>query len=216
MEITSSYGPVNFRMIPHGLVDVPEVHYDLFNHRETPTIGSAGFAFPSKRFDVVVKAARDLGGRSYLITPSHPSFDPRPMWEELKKIGGNSLLIEEAFMPQSQVVRLLATCSILVYCADEPLGPGQSGSVRMMAAARRPMVVRRCKKVETLYEYDDEIYFVDTFTAVEQTIASVWTLLKLGGPVKLPNRMLKDLSFETTGKMFADLIEELTVKAVSA
>lgn len=215
MEITSNYGLVNFRMIPHGLPTTTLKHPPSWIITDVPVVGSAGFALPTKRFDIAVRAATRIGGSTLLVTPSHPSYDPRPMWEDLKKLG--RVQIEEAWVPQESVVNLLATCTMLVYCADEPVGPGQSGSVRMMAAARRPMIVKRCPKTATLLQYEDELYFVNKEEEVYDIVAGIWYEIRQGRSVKIPSRMLSDLSFETTGQMFVDLIEELCgTKAVSA
>jgi len=210
VEITHYAGKkVNFKYVPHGL---PEVEVKEYQIGKQFMLGTAGFAFPNKHMEVTIKAAAAVSAKALLIAPTHPVFDAAALYQEWKQLGGDRLILETRFLPQEEVVRRLSQCTALIYFAIEPEAPGQSGSTRMMAAARRPLLLRSCAKTKTLFQYEDELYFVNSEEEVIQKVGQICKAVAAGEEVKIPNKMLKDLSWKTTGKMYVDLVEELTKK----
>jgi len=207
MEITHYAGKkVPFHYVPHGL---PEVEVKPYVAGDKPVFGTAGFAFPNKHMEVTIKAALATQGKALVIAPQHPAYDAHAMYQEWNSLGGSNLTLETRFLAQQQVVKMLAGCTATIYFAIEPEAPGQSGSSRMMAAARRPLILRHCPKTRTLLQYEDELYFVNSEDEVMQSAAQIWKDVKADREVKVPYRMLKDLSWKATGKMYVDLVEEL-------
>jgi hypothetical protein len=205
----------NFRFIHHGAMDCDKF---LHAHAVFPMVGTAGFSFRGKRMDITIKAANAIGGRAMLIVPSHKSFDPRPMWEEWKAmIPGDRLLLDTEWHPDSYVIQQLSQCTMNVYAADEGvIAPGQSGSARMLIAARRPTIIRRCRKTSALLPYKDELYFATSEAHVYDLAREIWANIQAGNAVKIPHRVAIETSWSAVGKQFADLVEELVPKAVSA
>lgn len=205
----------NFRFIQHG---APGVEKYFPAHVVFPMVGTAGFAFRGKRMDIAIKTANAIGARAMIISPSHPSFDPRPMWEEWKTlIPADKLLLNSEWCPDEYVVQMLSQCTMNVYFAEEgDLAPGQSGSARMIVAARRPTILRRCRKTSALNTYEDELYFVDTEAQVYETARHIWSEIQAGRLVKIPHRVAIETSWDIVGQQFCNLVDELIPKAVPA
>lgn len=201
MDITGA--PVNFRTILHGLPVV-----NGLGEGYVDGVGTAGFAFPAKRMDITVKAANHLQTKAVVIAPKHHWRDPEDLYSEWSRICYRIELTAH-WLPQEEVVRRLAKCAMVVYFAEEGDAPGQSGSALIMAAAERPMIIKRCRKTKMMQQYDDELYFVETEQEVYRAASEIWEKLKAGEPVKRPKRLIEDMSWNTTGRQFCDLVEEL-------
>lgn len=200
MNITGA--PVNFHFIPHGAPKLkvkPEVVH--------PTVGTAGFSFRCKRMDIAIRAALRIGGTANIITPSHPTFDPTPMWNEWRSLAGAALQFSEEWLPDFEVARRLATNTMNVYFADEGNAPGQSGSARLMASAKRPLILRRCRKTSALFDYEDELYFVNQENEVYDTASHIWNEINAGRPVKKPKRLMDDIGWDSVGLRYCELVE---------
>lgn len=202
-------GNVNFRFVHHG---APEADF-VFKDRGL-AVGTAGFAFPGKRMEIAAKAAQMLGGRALVVAPRHAWFDPTALWSQIKDINP-TVMLQREWLPVNEVVYLLAQCAMNVWFAEEGDAPGQGGSPRMILAARRPTILRRCPKVSALFPYEDEIYFVNTEQAVYDTANTIWVTIREGRQPRIPNRVLDDIGWDTVGERYCDLIEQMFGKAVA-
>ena len=206
MNIVTRSGRCNFRMIPHG---IPEVCTMPYAERESPVIGTAGFALPTKKSDMAIQIALKLQGKAKIITPSHPWFDPRRMWADWKSTARERVEIIEGFFPQETVIRMLATCTMNVFWTDGRPWPGQSGAVTLALAAKRPTIVHRVPKTSSLLPYEDEIYFASSEAEAGAVAEMIWKRIQAGEEVKQPNRVLKECGWNSTGRMYRELIHEV-------
>lgn len=211
-EVVFTGDPVKFKMIRVG---VPESR-NLSPYMGEPLVGTCGIAFPEKRMDITVRAALKIGGRSLVLAPRHAGYDPYIMYNQLRMLGGSSLELVTDWLPhQDDVVKRLSACLCNIYFALEMEGaPGQSGSARMLVAARRPVILRRWKKTQTMDGYEDELYYVTTEHEVFVTVEHIWRAVQAEEPVKIPNRIIEEQGWRQTGQQYAELIEELTEKVV--
>lgn len=211
-EVVFTGKEVKFKMIRVG---IPESE-SVVPYTGEPIVGTCGIAFPAKRMDITVKAAKAIGGKALVLAPRHFSYDPSHVYNELRQLGGDQLELVTDWQPhQDDVVKRLSACLCNVYFALEMEGsPGQSGSARMLVAAKRPVILRRWKKTHTLDGYEDELYYVTSEHEVYATVTHIWQSVQTGAPIKVPNRILEDQGWKKTGQQYAELIEELTVKAV--
>ena len=212
-------GNVEIKMIPHG---VPVVN-ELREISKELLIGIAGFPYAWKRFDLVAKVARSLGGRALMIAPTHDMGDVQT---EIRNIqaGFPETIVVRDWLPVEEVVRQLSTCWFNI-CWYEHKPPddlvGQSGSVRMAIASRRPLIVSTHPKLMTLYNYDDELYVVPTEPEVYTTAKEIAVSLLAGkngyyqDGLKVPRRIIDEMSWNTTGKMYRDLVKSLVGANVS-
>jgi hypothetical protein len=204
MNIVVQGGHCNFRCIPHG---IPEV--EKLSDHFTMSVGTAGFAFPSKRIDTTVKIASRFDVRAVVVAPAHPTCDAVPLYTNWLRTHSN-LDLCTAWLPQEEVIYRLSSCAVNIYCSDELATPGQSGAARLIVAAKRPSIIRRCHKTETLYPYEDEIYFVGNEAEASDVAGDVLGKISRNEPVKIPNRVLQEQGWNTVGKTFRNLIKELT------
>ena len=207
MNIVVRGGTCNFKLIPHGIPDSLS-ELELASYAPIMAVGTAGFAFPSKRLDVTVKAASRYDVRAVVISPAHPTCNAVPIYTDLLRTHSN-LDLCTAWLTQEEVIRRLAQCAVNVYCSDEVGNPGQSGAVRMLVAARRPTVIRRCHKTESLYPYEDELYFVNNENEVYDVVGDILGKISRGEPVKRPTRIMNEQGWREVGRQFRYLITEL-------
>lgn len=195
----------NFRCIQHG---IPEIE-DLPAPYEDKWIGTAGFAFPWKRFDVVAEAAKKFNARCRIISAQSDQMGTDVF---LKGIAGHLGTLADMHMSwytTTEVVRMLAECTLNIfwfnsYSLEDQLG--QSGSVRLGLAAKRPTIISTHKKFRTLLPYGDELYVClreeDVYTAVEEILASPEKARK-------PKWLLKEMGWSRTGEQYRELVREV-------
>jgi hypothetical protein len=172
-------------------------------------VGTAGFPFPSKRMDMACTAAKLIGGEAVIVAPQHRFYNPAGMYDRWGSMAGGRMRLLVDFMPQEEVSKVLAACALNIYFAEEDYAPGQSGSVRMILAAGRPTIVRRYGKTRGLFEYEDEIYFVNTEQEAYNAAQAIWQMLVAGSPVKRPSRLLRNISWNSVAERYAELVRSL-------
>jgi glycosyltransferase involved in cell wall biosynthesis len=181
-------------LIPNGirLVNTDDI-------KRTPKLGSAGFAYKHKRFDLVVDAAKALGLECLLLTPK------ADCWDEPSKY--DSVEVVTDYLPYDDVIRRLAECFITVFPYDENYpNIGIGNAVRFGLASGNSVIVTNHHHFRDLNMYKDEIYFVetnviDTVKLVQQDIAE--------GKQKIPTKLLSDMSWEASASKYVDLYNTL-------
>lgn len=202
---TFSSEKVREEVIPVG---IPVVK-DLPEPYPASWIGTAGFPFPWKRFDVVAEAAKKFGVRCRLIVPKSDQMDTDTFVKGLAGHLGELADVHTAWHSTEAVVRMLAECTVNIFWFESKQPEdklGQSGSVKMGLAAGRPTVISRHRKLRTLFPYEDELYICqqegDVYRAVEEILADPER-------AKKPKRLLEELGWERVGEQYRTLVREL-------
>lgn len=118
-------------------------------YAQQPVIGSAGFAFPWKNFDLLAAASAEAGWALLLIAPGATPADVA-RWRALNPASA----ILPTFVGRSALGSYLAGCDATAFlhtCANT----GTSGSIRLGLAARKPVlaaVPAACRQFRDLYE----------------------------------------------------------------
>lgn len=206
MEISN----LKVHYIPHGIpiLDVPE-----HTTNGQLKIGTAGFPFLWKRNDVVAEAAKRFNAKLILFGPTNEHFDAM---EHLRGIDGHlagNTEIVQNWLPAEDIIKRLAECDVNIFwfqSKQEDDTHGQSGSVRLGIAARKPVIISHHRKFRTLMEYASELC-KELYVAWEEEDVYHFIEEILSDPAKArrPCKVLKDQGWPSTGKMYADLIEQL-------
>lgn len=115
-----------------------------------PVLGSIGFPFPWKNFDLLLKVTASLGWACLLITPT-ASPEQLHAWRALNP----DCYLNPHFLTQPQVTGLLAGCDATAF-PYVTHNTGQSGAILQGIAARKPVLAfSTCRQFRALYE--DEI-----------------------------------------------------------
>lgn len=200
-------GNVNITYIPHGIPIIDELREPGPELR----IGVAGFPYLWKRFDMAAAAAHQAGGRSLLIAPMHDMGDVMTPIQDIQRTYSTADVVRE-WLPIEEVVRRLSTCTINICWYQHMPGDdlaGQSGSVRMAIASRRPIIVSDHPKLASVRAYTDDVYLALTPEEVHATVKEIWERIQKGEPVKRPNRIMKELGWDKTGLMYRELIRKV-------
>lgn len=195
----------NLHVIWHG---IPEVK-DLPAPYPDKWIGVAGFPFPWKRFDVVAGVAKRCNARCRMVAPRSDQMDTDVYLNGIQGHLGPLADIHRGWREVDDVVRMLAECTVNIFwfgSLQREDQYGQSGSVRLGLAAKRPTIISTQKKLKTLFPYEDELYICpreeDVFKAVEEIFAAP-------DKAKVPKRVLEDMGWSVVGKKYCDLLKEL-------
>lgn len=136
-------GAIHWR---HGVpaVQLPSRIYD---RNERPIIGSAGFNFGWKNYDLLCEAAALVGWRVLLIGPNFTFADVK-RWQQWQPTVVTPVLNE---MPtQKEVVAYLSACDATAFLHNNA-NTGVSGSVRFGIAARKPcLLMDDCRQFRDL------------------------------------------------------------------
>lgn len=204
-EPTSSY-PKAVHFIPQPLYEVNVEEIKIENK-----IGSAGPPFPWKGFKRMAEAASNIG-MSCLAIFSNPSSDKLDIEEEKKKVISvcpDAEVKIQNWWKHEDIVRRLAECKIIAFPYDTDMKLyGISAAVRFGLAARRSVIVSRCSHFRDLQNYEDEVYFIEKDKDLESSVRQVLSDIEKGRE-KIPNRVIKDISWSKCAQMYVDLYKTL-------
>jgi hypothetical protein len=150
------------------------------------------------------------------VAPKHPNGDTTTPISSIQQAYKNVVVLRE-FLPIEEVVRSLSGCTLNIFWYQHIAGDdnaGQSGSVLMGVAARRPMIVSRHRKLAHVAAYEDEIYVADTEEQVYELASEIVSRLKEGLPVKRPERIVDDMSWTGAGEKYRKLIRTVANDSV--
>jgi len=107
-------------------------------------VGTVGFDFPWKNFDLLAKVTKRLGLQCLIISPGMT----KERVKELRAINPDTF-VQTGFQPAEFVVSQLAEClatAFLYQCGNS----GTSGAIRLGLSARRPVVAFQCRQFKDL------------------------------------------------------------------
>jgi glycosyltransferase involved in cell wall biosynthesis len=185
------------RLIPNGirLVDVTGI-------TKENKIGSAGFYSAPKGFPLVANAAIELGLGCLLLMPKAVCGT--------EAVNFHGAEIVKDYLLYDDVVRRLAECMVTIFPYDSSYpNVGIGNAVRFGLAAGGAVAVTRHHHFRDLFAYPDEIYFIDN----ESVSSVVQKVLrdKANNEMKVPKRLLADMSWTKCAQMYADIYRELMV-----
>lgn len=191
--------------IPMGVHDVALPRY---KSNGQAVIGSAGFPFAWKRYDFVAEVARRLNVKCRMVLPFYEGEDEGYVTGIEKQLGSLAEIHRE-WMTVEGVIQVLATNTVNLFLYNDTMPgarEGQSASVRMGIAAKRPLVLSTSGKFRTLYDYPDELYFTPT---LDEACKATQDILDNLSTARHPKRILDDMNWEKVGTLYRDLIERL-------
>lgn len=191
--------------IPIGI----HVYGGLPSVSDVMMIGTAGFPFPWKRFDVVAEIAKVLQVRCRMIAPTYDGVNTDTLIQGIQGHLGSLAEIHRDWMSALDVVRLLAECRVNIFyytsmSYEDTLG--QTGSARMGVSAGRPMIISRHRKFRTLFPYEDELYI-----ALHETEVMKFANEILFGDKepKVPKRLLSEMGWPNVVLKYKEIIDSL-------
>lgn len=167
-----------------------------------PIVGTVGFPFPWKNYELLCEASALAGWAVLLLAPG-ATDDQVANWQALNP---HSLIIRE-FTPRDQVVRYLAGCdatAFLYSCANT----GTSGAIRQGIAARKPVLaLSGCRQFRDLEEVSTYITWV--FDGTPHGVAGALAGLCLGRVQPGIVALAEQDSWTSVGRRYAALYRSL-------
>ncbi len=203
--------PVNVKHIPFGIPEVDLTGIEV----EHKKVGTFGCAFPWKGLYPLAYACGQAG-LPLMALLSEPSADDCKIgWQQLRGEMESvcpQLEISTEWLPQEEVIKKLASCWAIAFPFDHcsPI-TGISASVRFGLAARRPLILTRFFHFSDLYDYEDEVYFVDK--SIHRTFLDVLQDYN-HGYLRIPHRVLEDMSWKRSAEMYCNLYNKALVEKV--
>lgn len=143
--------PMQFDRNAHGTPRPDDDFMYWLGRNNRPILGSVGFPFPWKNYDLLAKATA-LAGWSLLLLAPQSTQEQILLWRSLNPWTA----VVSDFLPATQVVSYLAGCdatAFLYMCANT----GTSGAIRQGITARKPVFATSgCRQFRDL-EKDWEI-----------------------------------------------------------
>lgn len=181
---------------------------------EAHKIGTAGFPFLWKRFDVVAEAARNTGAKCLMIAPRSDMQETDDYMRGIAGHLGDLAEIHREWLSEETVVRMLSSCTANIFwfesrSPDDELG--QSGSVRLGLAARRPIIISKHRKLRTLVEYaedEGEIYVAECEQEVYEMLNQIFAA---PAHAQVPSRIIDEQGWPQAALRYWNLIQEVAV-----
>jgi hypothetical protein len=205
--IVHEKNPHGFIHIPHGIPVVEPCQWKESNDG----VGTAGFPFSDKNIEAIASAARIAASngnhriRSLNIVAPHTAHaDTWSLKQRVEYLFPGVNYVTE-FYPQDKVLEILSRNLVNVF-APNSRRMGPSGSVRLGLATGSHMVLNRSMMFRDLFDYSDEIEFVegDPSYGVSpvQIAQGIDRVLKNG---KRPKRVLEDGSWTRCAELYAQV-----------
>jgi hypothetical protein len=189
-----------------GVLPLP-VHPIHLPLRFDPWVGTCGFDFPWKNFDLLAEASCAAGWGVHYVG-GNLSLERK---DALEKLNPRSLF-GRGFRPREEVASDLSNCdatAFLYTCHNT----GTSGAVRMGIAARKPMILMRgCRQFRDLELWENEPGAVKTFRWSEFSVEDVTRQLRLLHIGWMDPRMVylaEQDGWPRLGKKYAQLYREV-------
>jgi glycosyltransferase involved in cell wall biosynthesis len=191
-----------FTHIPMGIPirkqhKAPDVKYD---------VASVGFPFPWKGFTQVVEACKLLNLYCVIIIPESRHADAKIMKNHLLSLHDKVTVITD-WLNQEETIQILSGAKLTTF-AFHGGNYGISASCRLGLATGNPIVLSRSRQFRDLFEYENEIEFVDQPPTAENVAIGIQNQL-YPQTWKKPQKVLEDFSWERTGLMYKNLYGEL-------
>lgn len=195
-----------FNFIPHGILELPKL--PGYDGKIIPIFGTAGFQFPWKRTDVLIKAAKHCQVQARIFCPPYPGFDRNREIDKWHLIYKN-VDVDRNWLSEGQVIQALSEHVLNVFWFQSQSVEdqfGQTGSARMGLAARRPTIISRHRKFRTLFPYADELYIAET---EEEVYAAASEILADPYGAKRPDRLMREMGWSASAAKYKKLLYDL-------
>lgn len=192
----------NFHHVPMGISKPAPV---AVSHLPNNCIGSAGFPFPYKGFQNIASAATILGLGCGLIMADSPHWN-RDEVDHMCRINCPGVHIISEWLSESNVIASLQCCMVNVFAYSGEVA-GISAAVRMGLASGQPIVLTRCRQFRDLFDYEDEIEFIESPDPLH--IADGIRRVLANG--KRPKRVLQDMSWARAAEMYREIYKRAAV-----
>jgi glycosyltransferase involved in cell wall biosynthesis len=173
---------------------------DHFWKYRQPVVGTVGFPFPWKNYDLLCQAAAEAGWGVLLLAPNATPEDIQ-RWQTLNP----ATHVIPTFTPREQVVEYLASCdatAFLYTCANT----GTSGAIRQGLAARKPVIATKgCRQFRDLVR-GWAINWTDATLADVRDTLSCMSLSRVDPSVV---RQAHEDSWTIQGQRYATLYQQL-------
>lgn len=200
----------NFVHIPQPIATDEYDSYSWIGGVQHRMAVTAGFPLPWKGFELLAESVKILtnigvltGGR--FIGPRNPHCDTYQVQSRVKQICQADYITE--FYPQAEVIRLMHECVVSVFPYYDGK-PGISSAVRLGLVAGRPIVLSRCRQFRDLFDYEDEIEFVEGTLTPASLARAIAKVLESG---KHPKSVLKDMSWERAASLYSQVYNKVAV-----
>jgi glycosyltransferase involved in cell wall biosynthesis len=179
----------------------PPRHYFDRDRYNRPLVGTVGFPFPWKNYDLLCRASALAGWSTLLLAPG-ATDDQVLAWATLNPY----IEVIREFLPASSVVSYLAGCdatAFLYMCANT----GTSGAIRQGLAARKPLLATRgCRQFRDL-EGDYAIRWLSDLSP--EGVASALSSLPITSLDAGIHRIAERDSWATQAKRYAQVFESV-------
>ena len=172
---------------------------------ERPIVGTCGFDFPWKNYELLARSSFEAGW-AVLFAGGNISLERRHVLED----GNPHALFMEGFVGRRDIVGALAGCdatAFLYLCANT----GTSAAIRLGIAARRPMLAtnpKACRQFRDLEHESTGIKWLDDLSP-HQVTASLGQLMPEGHSYEI-HRLAEQESWHRQGAKYAQLYRDLT------
>jgi len=203
--------PNNVECIPFGVPDFEPK--DLKVERK---VGTFGAAYPWKGLWPLAYACGSLHVPLMLMLSEPDTDRGKFMWDRLRqeitsvcpwadiRIGG--------WFSDEEILTELAKCAVIAFPFDPAAQiTGISSSVRYGLAARRPLVLTRMAHFSDLFDYEDDVYFVDGDLPAVLNLA----LFQVGtGTERIPEQARKDMSWRVAAEKYTNVYNSIKIVEV--
>ena len=173
---------------------------------DQPVLGSIGFPFPWKHFDLLAEITREIGWALLLIAPT-ATPEQVAHWQAINP----DSYIRTDFVPAREALSLLTGCDATAFpyvCHNT----GQSGAILQGIAARKPVLAfSTCRQFRALVE-DPRVHGVWWAETVEELRDGLATVPITGKPFAPMVALAEQESWARLGRKYAGLYRELVAE----
>lgn len=142
---------LHIRYLRQGVLPPAEKPMMISEQLGRPVVGTVGFPFPWKNFDMLIRAAATAGWVPLLIAPGIDEAEASRL-QTLALDYGSPLLLIKHWIDREAVVTALTGCDATAFLYTNG-NSGTSGAIRLGLAARKPLIaLTGCRQFRDLWD----------------------------------------------------------------
>lgn len=174
------------------------------------TVGTNGFPLNHKNIPQLARACRETGMTLIGLLPDSHHASAGAMENNIRQTECKYHMVKE-WLTDDQMIEYLADCEMVCYPYWNST-PGPSAAAMIGISSGRPVIVSRCNQFKHLFDYEDQIYFIESDAPSMEQIAQTITQVRqdiLKGTERKPDKLYEQMNWSNVAKEYVKLFKGL-------
>lgn len=189
-------------------IPIPAPVYTPPGKQREKYIGTNGFPQERKNLINLAKACNLLGYSLISFQPESQHADTHAVARQIK-VFNPSARCWTHWVSDQEVLDYLSICEMTCYPYLEWM-PGSSSAAMYGVSARGPVLVSRCTQFNTMFDYEDEIYFIESVRpSVEDIVQGIQKVIADGNNPRIPHFLYEKHNWDVVAQRYIQIYKDM-------